>query len=93
MGDSSFPNGYWEAFRQVTKQTDPDKIEADLNLIVAKADQTRFCFLIQDHGRRVCLARKPNCPACTIADLCPFPDKTVAVPPRPPKPAFGRKPS
>ncbi|BCT93288.1 endonuclease III [Lysobacter helvus] len=28
------------------------------------------------HGRYTCLARKPNCPGCPIADLCRFPDKT-----------------
>ncbi|WOI57087.1 endonuclease III [Palleronia sp. LCG004] len=28
------------------------------------------------HGRYTCLARKPKCPACLIADLCPFEDKT-----------------
>lgn len=30
------------------------------------------------HGRYVCLARKPRCPQCGIADLCEFPDKTTA---------------
>ncbi len=30
------------------------------------------------HGRYVCKARKPECPGCVIADLCEFPDKTVA---------------
>ncbi len=28
------------------------------------------------HGRYVCVARKPNCPACVVRDLCRFPDKT-----------------
>jgi endonuclease-3 len=28
------------------------------------------------HGRYVCLARKPRCPDCPIADLCDYPDKT-----------------
>jgi endonuclease-3 len=73
-----------------SKQTDPDKIEADLNLIVPKPDQTRFCYLIQTHGRRVCVARKPKCPECVIAELCPYKDKTAAEPVRPSRPAFGR---
>jgi endonuclease-3 len=30
------------------------------------------------HGRYICKARKPDCPACPIADLCAFPDKTPA---------------
>ena len=29
------------------------------------------------HGRYVCTARKPNCPACTLRDLCAFKGKTV----------------
>ncbi|WP_323020900.1 endonuclease III [Pararhodobacter sp.] len=29
------------------------------------------------HGRYVCKARKPNCPACLIRDLCPFEEKTL----------------
>ncbi|RDI42835.1 endonuclease III [Aquicella lusitana] len=29
------------------------------------------------HGRYVCVARKPHCPACLINDLCEYPDKTV----------------
>ena len=28
------------------------------------------------HGRYVCVARKPKCPACPIRDLCPYEDKT-----------------
>lgn len=31
------------------------------------------------HGRYVCKARKPDCPACTVSDLCRFKAKTVAV--------------
>ncbi|WP_370205388.1 endonuclease III [Pararhodobacter marinus] len=29
------------------------------------------------HGRYICKARKPNCPACLIRDLCPFDEKTL----------------
>ena len=59
-----------------TKKTDPDKIEADLMTIVPEKQRVRFCHLMQYHGRRVCLAKKPKCPECTIKDLCPFPQKT-----------------
>ncbi len=59
-----------------TTNTDPDKIEADLTTIVPIANQIRFCHLLQYHGRRVCLARKPGCPACILIEICPFPDKT-----------------
>jgi endonuclease-3 len=32
------------------------------------------------HGRYVCKARKPNCDACLIEDLCEYPEKTIASP-------------
>ena len=32
------------------------------------------------HGRYVCKARRPDCPACPIADLCEYPEKTAAAP-------------
>lgn len=74
----------------LTRQRDPDKVEADLTPQVPVGDRTRFCHLLQFHGRRVCVARKPRCPACVLADLCPFPDKTP--PPAPARPAFGGPP-
>ena len=58
---------------------EPDKIEADLMGIVPEKQRVRFCHLLQYHGRRVCLAKKPNCPACRIRELCPFPHKTKSV--------------
>lgn len=66
----------------LTKQTDPDKIEADLAKIVPAARQVRFCHLLQFHGRRVCAARAPKCPDCTLSPLCPFPDKTAPAAPK-----------
>src|SRR5262249_20636755 len=40
----------------LTKQSDPDKIEADLSTIVPRADQIKFCWLLQAHGRQICVA-------------------------------------
>ena len=74
-----------------SKQTDPDKIEADLRQVIPRKNWTHLCHLLQAHGRRVCFARKPNCPECVIAELCPFPDKTKPAPVRKPRPAFGRR--
>ena len=59
-----------------TQQSDPDKIEADLTAIVPENRRVRFCHLLQYHGRRVCMAKKPKCPECAIKALCPFPGKT-----------------
>jgi len=68
----------------LTTQSDPDKIEADLVGLVPTEKQIRFCHLLQFHGRRICFARRPDCPNCVVRDLCPFPDKTA--PPEPKNP-------
>lgn len=75
-----------------TRGTDPDKIEADLTRLVPRREWTHLCHLLQYHGRRICVARKPKCPECVVSALCPYPDKTAASPKRRPRPAFGRKP-
>ena len=62
----------------LTRNSDPDKIEADLTPAVAATKRVRFCHLLQYHGRRVCIARRPLCPQCVLLDVCPYPDKTEA---------------
>jgi len=49
---------------------DPVKLEFDLADIVPKKDWTLFSHLLIFHGRRICTARKPNCPVCPIAPYC-----------------------
>lgn len=63
----------------LTKNEDPDKIEADLTPIVPTKDQVKFCHLLQYHGRRICVARIPKCPECPIHSLCLYPHKTKAT--------------
>ncbi len=60
-----------------------DRVEAQLAGVVPRARWTRFCHLLQAHGRRVCKAPVPDCPVCPVRDLCPWPDKTAAGPPAP----------
>lgn len=62
----------------LTRNANPDKIEFDLTALVPEKHRVRFCHLLQYHGRRVCFAKKPRCPECTIRSLCPYPDKTKA---------------
>jgi endonuclease III len=62
----------------LTNQDEPEKIEADLAMIVPRKEWTQFCHLLQFHGRRVCTARNPKCPNCSINKLCPWPGKTKA---------------
>jgi endonuclease-3 len=60
----------------LTDNKDPDKIEADLTAIVPGPSRVKFCHLLQFHGRRVCLAKKPDCSSCPISRHCSFPDKS-----------------
>lgn len=62
---------------ELTSQTDPDRIEADLVPLVPEGKRVRFCHMLQAHGRRVCLARKPACGVCLLRRLCPYPDRTA----------------
>ena len=55
----------------LTKHDDPVKIERDLQRLVPREDWARFPHLLIWHGRRVCIARRPRCHACALADLCP----------------------
>jgi endonuclease-3 len=57
-------------------EQDPDRIEQELRALVPEAVQTRFSWVVGEHGRRVCAARKPRCPECPVRTLCPFPGKT-----------------
>lgn len=49
----------------------PDKIEKDLMAIVPKKDWLDFNYILVNHGRKICQARKPRCPECVINSLCP----------------------
>ena len=55
----------------LTEKQDPDKIEQDLIRMVPRKDWTVFSHLLIFHGRRVCKARKPDCPNCVLDDVCP----------------------
>lgn len=55
----------------LTRQQDPAKIEQDLARILTPQEWTGFSHRLIIHGRRVCFARKPNCAACTLGELCP----------------------
>ncbi len=55
----------------LTRNSDPVKIELDLNALVPQRDWTSFCLRMIDHGRKVCTARKPDCPVCPVGKYCP----------------------
>ncbi len=54
----------------LTKESDPVKIELDLMAMIPKKDWIDFSHQMIWHGRRLCTARKPKCPACPLHELC-----------------------
>lgn len=55
----------------LTEQEDPEAIEQDLIPLIPRERWTRFAVVLQEHGRAICKARKPECAICPVAELCP----------------------
>ncbi|MBI4587174.1 MAG: endonuclease III [Planctomycetes bacterium] len=55
----------------LTRNQDPVKIEFDLMPVIPRKDWTYFSHALIFHGRRICKARKPDCPKCPLAEVCP----------------------
>ncbi len=55
----------------LTRQKDPVKIESEVTKMLPPEQWSDFGLRLIMHGRRVCNARKPNCPACVLNDFCP----------------------
>lgn len=62
----------------LTKHTDPVKIEQDLIKIVPQDRWILFSHQVIHFGRQICIARKPRCPNCPLDPLCYAKDKTLA---------------
>ena len=62
----------------LTKNTDPAKIEPDLMKVIPEERWILFSHQIIHHGRALCHARKPRCSECLLDPLCYAKDKTVA---------------
>jgi endonuclease III len=62
----------------LTKNTDPVKVEQDLMKIVPQKQWTLFSHWLIFHGRQVCFARKPKCESCSLFPLCPSGPKFIA---------------
>ncbi len=61
---------------ELTNQTDPVKIEKDLEQIIPTDHWIQFSHELIHHGRQVCIARKPRCADCSLERLCNATDKT-----------------
>ena len=60
----------------LTIEDAPEKIEADLRALYAQSRWSGISMRFIQFGREVCDARKPRCWECSLADLCPYPNKT-----------------
>ena len=67
----------------LTKHDDPAKVEGDLCRLVPEAEWVDTGHRLVLHGRYLCRAKKPECPACPLAEVCPSaeakPEGTLAA--------------
>jgi len=59
-----------------TEHKDAEKVERDLMEIIPEKDWIIFTHLLIDHGRAVCVARRPRCEICVLQKQCPSADKS-----------------
>ena len=55
----------------LTESKNPDIIERDLMQIIPQKEWINFSHRLIHHGRRICIARRPNCPECPLLRYCP----------------------
>lgn len=55
----------------LTNQKTAEKIEKDLNKIFKKSQWVLISHFLILHGRKTCIARRPQCISCILKDLCP----------------------
>ncbi|MBO5930542.1 MAG: endonuclease III, partial [Clostridia bacterium] len=56
----------------LTKHKDPAKIEMDLKKIVPAEYGGMFCHQLVEHGRNICIARRPKCGLCGMNTVCSY---------------------
>jgi len=57
---------------------DPARVEADLRALYPRKEWAGISMRFIQFGREVCLARRPRCPGCPLADRCPYPGRADA---------------
>ena len=55
----------------LTAHADAEKIEQDLMALIPRKEWTAFSHRMIEHGRTICVARKPKCAECRLNELCP----------------------
>jgi len=61
---------------ELTRNTDPQKIEQDLMKVISRDKWILFAHQIILHGRALCIARSPKCADCPLENLCHAADKS-----------------
>jgi endonuclease-3 len=56
---------------KLTEEDTPEKIERDLMQLIPREKWTWFGHTLIQHGRKVCIARRPRCEECVVNRLCP----------------------
>ncbi len=55
----------------LTEEKDPVKVERELMGLLTRKDWIDVSHLLIWHGRKVCIARRPDCDRCVLQDRCP----------------------
>lgn len=55
----------------MVSSSDPVKIEAELKNIIPKNDWVNSTHWFINHGRNICIARRPKCDKCVLKKYCP----------------------
>jgi endonuclease-3 len=61
---------------ELTRNSDPVKVEQDLQKVIPQTRWIQFSHELIHHGRQVCIARKPRCMDCSLEHLCNAAEKT-----------------
>lgn len=54
-----------------SEHADPDKVEQDLMRLLPRQRWFDFTYVLIEHGRAICVSRKPRCEECPVNHLCP----------------------
>jgi len=75
----------------LTRETDPVKVETEMNTLVPPKERAVLAHRLIQHGRRVCTARRAFCEKCVLADVCPKIGVPEALPRRKTSPPTRRR--
>jgi endonuclease-3 len=68
---------------EISPETDPEKIEPAIMALLPAAEWTEFSHAMIWHGRKICIARAPQCPVCPLLALCPTGHQLTQTAPTP----------